>query len=311
MQSKQLIDWLLSSEMPSLRYLTRKNLQNIAEKDPLITQDRSLMEKSGPIPGILAGQATEGHWKGEQSYYTPKYDSTHWSMLLLHELGLDSRQAAFRRGIDHMLQITREELLQELDQRGHGFSCFWGNLLRYSNPETLENKDRLEPIIEYLCCDSLDSKWRCAWNDELPCAWGAARTLWALAALPEDLRSERVASSIQLGVSFLLEEYNLLEANYPTSGKSHPLWKRLNFPLFYQADVLFVLRVMAELGELSHPGAEGAMHWLKGRMKKSGKWTGASPFRQRTWKQLAFKEDTDRWASYFAAYVVKRYEQSI
>jgi hypothetical protein len=311
MQSKQLIEWLLSSETPSLRYLTRKNLQNIDEKDPLITRDRSLMESTGPIPGILAGQATEGHWKGEQSYYTPKYVSTHWSMLLLHELGLDSRQAAFRRGIDHMLQITREELLQELDQQGHGFSCFWGNLLRYSNPETLENKDRIEPIIEYLCRDSLDSKWRCAWNDELPCAWGAARTLWALAALPEDLRSERVASSIQHGVSFLLEEYELHEANYPTSGKSHPLWKRLNFPLFYQADVLFVLRVMAELGELSHPGTEGAIHWLKGKMMKSGRWTGASPFRQRTWKQLAFKGDTDRWASYFAAYVVKRYEQSI
>lgn len=310
MLSKQLIDWLLRSETPSLRYLTRKNLQNIAEKDALITQDRSLMEKSGPIPEILAVQAIEGHWKGERSYYTPKYVSTHWSMLLLHELGLDSRQDAFRMGIDHMLQVSSEELLQELDQRGHGFSCFWGNLLRYANPETLENKERLEPIIEYLCRDSLDSKWRCAWNDELPCAWGAARTLWALAALPENLRSERVASSIQHGVSFLLEEYELLEAKYPTSGKVHPLWKRLNFPLFYQADVLFVLRVMAELGELSHPGAEGAIDWLRGRMKKSGRWSGASPFRQRTWKQLARKEDADRWASYFAAYIVMRYEQS-
>ena len=310
MPSKQLTDWLLSSEMPSLRYLTRQNLQNLDDYDPLVTQDRSLMEKSGPIPEILAGQATDGHWKGEKNDYTPKYVSTNWSMLLLHELGLDSRQAGFRRGIDHMLEITREEVLEDLDRGGPGQPCFWGNLLRYSDPKTLENKDRLEPIIEYLCRNGLDSNWSCAWNDELPCAWGAARSLWALAALPEALRSERVASSIQCGVSFLLEEYELHEANYPTSGKVHPLWKRLNFPLFYQADILFVLRVMAELDELSHPGVEEAILWLKGRMKKSGKWVGASPFRQRTWKQLADKEDTDRWASYFAAHIVMKYEQS-
>jgi len=296
MQSKRLIDWLLSSEMPSLRYLTRQNLQNLDDNDPLITQDRSLMEKSGPIPGILAGQAADGHWKDEKNDYSPKYLSTNWSMLLLHELGLDSRQAGFRRGIDHMLEITREEVLEDLDRGGPGQPCFWGNLL--------------EPIIEYLCRNGLDSNWGCAWNDDLPCAWGAARALWALAALPEDTRSERVASSIQHGVNFLLEEFDLLEANYPTSGKSHPLWKRLNFPLFYQADILFVLRVMAELGELSHPGAEEAILWLKGKIKKSERWVGASPFRQRTWKQLANKEDTDRWASYFAANIVMKYEQS-
>lgn len=309
MADEQFIQWLLESEIPSLRYLTRKNLQKLDHNDPLVIEDLRLMESSGPIPTILAGQTSEGNWKGERSYYTPKYFSSHWSMLLLHELSLDSMHKDFRRGIDHMLKDTQVEITEELDRKGHGFSCFWGNLLRYANPKTLDNSDRLLPIVEYLTLEGLTTDWKCAWNDELPCAWGAARTLWALAALPPKLHTERMDSVIRSGISFLLDDYELHNANYPTSGTTHSIWSRLNFPLFYQTDTLFVLRVLAELKQLSHPGAEGALAWLIGRRTKTGKWRGSSPFRQRTWKNFADKEETDRWVSYFAASILSRYEQ--
>ncbi len=184
MVDEQFTQWLLESEIPSLRYLTRKNLQRLDQNDPLVIEDLRLMESSGPIPAILAGQASAGNWEGERTYYSPKYSSTHWSMLLLHELGLDSGHGDFRNGIDH-----------------------------------------------------------------------------------------------------------------------------INFPLFYQTDTLFVLRVLAELEQLSHPGAESALAWLIGRRAKTGRWRGSSPFRQRTWKNFADKEETDRWVSYFAASILYRYEQ--
>ena len=309
MVDEQFTQWLLESEIPSLRYLTRKNLQKLDQNDPLVIEDLRLMESSGPIPAILAGQASEGNWEGERTYYSPKYTSTHWSMLLLHELGLDSGHGDFRNGIDHMLAVTRNKLLEELDSKGHGWSCFWGNLLRYANPKTLDNPDRLLPIIEYLSDEALTTEWKCAWNDGLPCAWGAARTLWALAALPPKLHTERVDSGIRAGIGFLLEDYELHNANYPTSGRTHSIWSRINFPLFYQTDTLFVLRILAELKQLSHPGAESALAWLIGKRNKLGKWRGSSPYRQRTWQNFADKEETDRWVSYFAASILSRYEQ--
>lgn len=103
-----------------------------------------------------------------------------------------------------------------------------------------------------------------------------------------------------------LEEHSLVGADYPSPGRVHPLWFRLNFPLFYQADILFILRVLAELGALDHPGAGPALQWLRTRRKADGRWRGASPFRRRTWAALADQEETDRWVSLQAAMVLQK-----
>ena len=127
--------------------------------------------------------------------------------------------------------------------------------------------------------DATEAGWRCRHNDELPCAWGAARALWGLAALPAECRSPEVAAAFASGLAFLLEGDHLLRGDYPTPGKVHAIWGHLNFPLFYQADILFVLRAVAELGALDHPGAAPALAWLATRRRADGVWCGSSPFR--------------------------------
>jgi hypothetical protein len=81
----------------------------------------------------------------------------------------------------------------------------------------------------------------------------------------------------------------------------HPIWTRLNFPLFYQADVLFCLRVVRDLGALDRPGAQEALDWLDARRQKNGRWRGSSPFRRRTWPHMGGPEETGRWVSVQAA----------
>ena len=97
-----------------------------------------------------------------------------------------------------------------------------------------------------------------------------------------------------------------MEANYPTpqGGSIHSLWSRLNFPLFYQADISLVLRALADLGKLDHPGAADALDWLRERRSSKGSWRGASPYRQRTW-DLGEREETDRWVSLHASLVLQ------
>ena len=150
--------------------------------------------------------------------------------------------------------------------------------------------------------DATEAGWRCRHNDELPCAWGAARALWGLAALPVERRSPGVAAAISSGLAFLLEGDRLVEADYPTPGKVHEIWGHVNFPLFYQADILFVLRVAAELGALDQPGARQALAWPAARRRADGTWRGASPFR--TPRGLWDREETDRWVTLHAAIVL-------
>jgi hypothetical protein len=180
--------------------------------------------------------------------------------------------------------------------------------VRYALHCGLDDDPRLRTILEALFYDAGAGEWRCEHNDGRPCAWGAARALWGLAALPDHLRAwPEVQAAIKSGLSFLLEEHKLEKANYPVpkGGKVHSLWFRLNFPLFYQADILFVLRVLTDLGKLDHPGAGPALEWLGDKCSSTGRCRGASPFRSRTYEELGDRYETDRWATLHTALVLK------
>jgi hypothetical protein len=301
--NSELLQWLLLAKTPSIRNLTLRQLLGRPEEDPDLKTVQQAMKAAGPIPEMLAHQTEAGCWSSERSYYTPKYTSTHWSMLLLTELGADGSDLRMKKGAAFMLAATQNELTGTLEKGGHGLSCFWGNLLRYALHCRQADNLQIKDIIQYLANDA-QNNWCCPYNGDLPCAWGAARALWGLAALPAENCSPLVEAAIQSGISFLLENHRLDAADYPTPGKVHPLWFRLNFPLFYQADILFVLRVMAELRMLDHPGAQHAIDWLLSKRKPDGRWRGTSPFRRRTWPGLADSEETSRWASLFSATIL-------
>ncbi len=309
MEHQDFTAWLLAAKTPSIRYLTLRDLLGRPEADPDVQTARQEIMTTGPVPEILSGQTGRGDWAGERSYYTPKYVSAHWSMLLLAELAAGGQDARLQLGANFMLEATAAEA----HRNGQGLSCFWGNLLRYavhcrrSSSEGRYGADpRLAPVIEHLEQDAVVHGWRCPHNAKLPCAWGAARAVWGLAALPASDRTPATAAAIEQGLAFLLDQYSPVTADYPTPGRIHSMWGRMNFPLFYQADIPFVLRASAELGALDRPGARAALEWLAGRRDASGRWHGASPYRQRTWRALGDPKETDRWVSLQAAIVLAR-----
>lgn len=307
MLDPEFTSWLFSSSIPSIRYLTLRDLLQRPASDPEMEAAWAEMRTNGPIPAILARQTPQGSWMGESDYYTPKYTSTHWSMLLLAELAADPATPGVRQGAVFMLENTHQGLARRLDEGRHSLECFWANALRYSQHAGLGSQPQFALIVEALVGDALQGEWRCPYNSERPCAWGAGRTLWALAALPAHQRTERVQAAEQSAVAFLLEEYDLLKADYPSeeNGRRHTLWSHTSFPLFYQADTLLILRALAELGRLDHPGAAGALDWLAARRDRHGHWTGSSPYRQRTWREMGAPAETSRWVSLQAALILQ------
>jgi hypothetical protein len=299
-------DWLLESEIPSIRYLTLRHLLDRPESDAEVREARATIMTDGPVPAILAGQTASGAWAGENNYYQPKYTSTHWSMTLLAELAADGDDPRLQRGADHMLDVRQGDTLSWMAGSAYGLACFWGNMLRYVAHCGMADDPRAEPIIDYLIRDLQTENCHCTINADLPCAWGAARALWGLAALPAAQRTAEVEAAIQTGLEFLLESsYELIKADYPTPGDISSRWFSLNFPLFYQVDILFVLRVAAELGALDRPGAVAALDWLDEKRQRNGRWRGASPYRSRTYAELGGTAETRRWVSLFAARILK------
>jgi hypothetical protein len=308
MQDHDLVAWLLDAKTPSIRYRTMTDLLGYPAEDASITQARQALMTSGPVPAILARQVETGAWSDEHSYYTPKYVSTHWSMLLLTELDVDGNDPRFRQGVCYMLAATAGDSSQRLGSHLPDLACFWGNLLRYACHAGMADDAQVERVVHYAAHDVQAGACRCVHNDGHACAWGVVRALWGLAALPQARRTPAIDQAIQEGIEFLLGSFRLVEADYPTpnAGSVHPLWFKLNFPLFYQADILFTLRVVEALDVLDHPGAQAALDWLAQRQGRNGRWSGSSPFRQRTWREMGDREETGRWVSLHAARILRR-----
>ena len=306
--NNNLITWLLDSKIPSIRYQTLVDLLDHPPDQQPVARTKQAIMHVGPVPAILAQQTPRGDWADEHGYYTPKYRSTHWSMMLLTELDIDAKDARFQRGVDFMLDATATELAERLDAGDFGLSCFWGNLLRYALHAGRRDDERVQAMIHYAARDLHRGPCRCPHNDGHMCAWGVVRTLWGLALLPPAHRTRELSDAIASGITFLLDSFQLVAANYPTpdGGKVHTLWSKLSFPLFYQADILFTLRVLAELDALAHPGAQPALDWLQARQQGNGRWRGSSPYRSRTWGEVGDAEETSRWVSLQSAAILKR-----
>lgn len=299
-------NWLLETEVASIRYFTLRHLLGRREEDGEVAAARSAIMHEGLVPIMLARQTGQGKWQGEHSFYTPKYVSTHWSMLLMTEYGADQNDTRLQRGVDFMLGDSEKLVVERSSPERQDWVCLFGNILRYAIYFGRGEDPRLAKLIHMLVLAAQERDWRCHYNGDLPCAWGALRSLWGLAALPPHLRTPEVEKAIQSGVKFIYGgEFALHEGSYPTPGSAHEVWSKLNFPLFYQSDVLFALRVAADLNVLKMPAVETALQWLLGRRQENGRWRGASPFGSRTWRGMRDSTETSRWVSLQAAMVLK------
>lgn len=298
------VQWLLESRTPSIRYLAMRHLLDLPEEDEQVLKARQAIALEPPGSAILKAQRPEGYWEQTRSVYSPKYKSSHWSMLLLSELGIDPYNENIQKGAEYMLGIRERNPPWYLMRQQAGFGCFWGNWLRYEVYCGKAEDSRVQEVIGFVCAD-LQRRGKCRYNSELPCAWAVVRELFGLALLPAEKRGKEIQNAINAGIHFLLDEYDVLKANYPADNKPHELWNSLSFPLYYHADVLLILRILKELNSLHHPNAQPAMDWLRAKQQKDGTWHGGSPFKLRSRPFLKAPDEVDRWITLQALTILK------
>ena len=215
------LPWLLEpdAESPGVRYLTLRDLCARPGDDPEVVAACADVMRSGPVPAILEAQAPEGYWVKPHPTYSPKYRGTVWSVMFLAQLGADGRDPRIARGVEYVLVHTRAE--------NEGFSCngqvsmtihcLWGNLARALWDLGWRDDLRLRASLEALARSITGEGYGwyrqggiqgpgfvCSANYGLPCAWGAVRALWALAALPRAERSPAIEAAIAGSTEFLL-----------------------------------------------------------------------------------------------------------
>ena len=293
------IPWLLEPSDPSVRYWTLTGLLERPVTDPEVIEARRSIMQAGPAAEILSHYERDGRWEGERSYYTLKYTSAHWQLLLLAELAAD--------GQDERVSVACHRMIEEVyeEDRSTIWPCFHGNLIGYLHALGHGEDERVTEFEEDLAEAGIGGKWKCEVNDDLPCAWGIARGLWGFGQIPAGRRSQAIQEAIESGVRFL-GRFKLRDGSYPASGPRHSLWDQLNFPLFYQADVLFTLRALVAAGQLgAKPTFRLAVEWLERKRRDDGRWNGTSPFNARMWGPVEAGRQPSKWITWQALHVIK------
>jgi len=294
------VPWLLERRDPCVRANTLRSLLDRGSRDAELREAQSRAMGAPPISTILRRQRADGTWT--KDLYSPKYVSSHWQNLLLVEYGVDPGDPRVRRGARKMLEDlgSQGSGMGWVLNKDHGVSCFTGNVVRYVALAGYGTDPRIEPLVDRLVRDSKKFDAACYINDDEPCAWGYARLVWGLAALPEAARTRDVERTIRRGVEFLFS-YKMERGAYPAPyGDSH-LWRQLSFPLFYQADVLFVLRAIDAAGAIEDERAQPALAWLLARQDARGRWGGRAPYADR----MPSRIDASKWVTLQATTLLK------
>jgi hypothetical protein len=316
----QTIAWLLEKDNPSVRYFALRHLLDRAAADREVQAARRAIMQSEPVQKILAAQKPEGYWLKPGSGYSGKYRSTSWQILFLAGLGADGRNKQVRRGVEYYLEHS---------QATHGgFSaaqnaapslavhCLNGNLVWALVALGYGGDARVTRAVDWLAGAITGDDFRgfnatvpgpgfkCGVNMKQPCAWGAVKSLRALANLPPGLRTSKVKKATALTVEFLLSR-DLSKADYPSTARVSGEWFKFGFPLSYTSDVLEALLALSEAGYARDPRLKNAIALVLSKRDADGRWALKHSLNGKMWADIEAKGKPSKWITLRALRVLK------
>ncbi len=265
----RLRDWLLSPANPSVRYLALTELLGEPAEGGEAAQARREIMTQGAVPLILAAQNADGHFGRPGRFYNDKYTGTVWQLIILAELGADPGDARVRAACEAILRDSQDPdsggfSVECSRKTGGGLAsgvipCLTGNLVFSLIRLGYLDDPRLQRAVDWIATwqrfDDNDGdaptgfpydRYEMCWGRHT-CHMGAAKALKALAEIPPERRSPAVRRTLADGTEYFLK-HHVHKRSHDLTQTSKPGWRRFQFPLMYQTDVLEILGIFAKLG---------------------------------------------------------------
>ncbi len=315
------LSWLLEKTDPGVRYLAMRRLEGRHGNDPELLVARSSAHRDGPIASILDEMNPEGYWVKPGPGYSQKYRSSVWALILLAQLGADTRvDPRIEKGAIYLLEhaLTPMGQLSTSGAPSETIDCLQGNLcwalatLGITDPRLEIAYDWLARSVTgegiapanekhaplryyaYKC----GPNFACGANNKLPCAWGAAKVMLALAVCPPGYRTPLVERAIAAGADFLLSVDPATGA-YPvgTGGKPSRNWWKFGFPVFYVTDILQVVEALAASGYGGDPRLASAKQLILSKQDTDGRWLLEYDYAGKTYGDFGAKQRASKWVT--------------
>jgi hypothetical protein len=293
--SESAVAELLQSPEPSVRWKARVGALG---EDPSSRASRALREevRSSPrVQALLAHRDRSGRFVAGRGVYA-KRQGAHWVLSALADLGYPEH--------DESLAPVREQILDtwlapefyeefEAERKADAYkrrgvpimqsryrrcASQQGNALFYLLRLGLENA-RTENLVERLLHWRWpDGGWNC---DKEPSAAKSTfiHTIHSLRGL--HLFGTRFRKRAALTAAREASEILLTRKLYKRRSDGKVMreeFTRLHYPLYWHYDVLFGLKVMAEIGRIHDPRCADALDWLESKRLPSGGWPAQSRY---------------------------------
>ena len=288
--------WLLEDLDPAVRHLALQRLRDRPRGGRDVRAARTAAMASHPISTFLEAQDDEGFWSMPGGGYGPKYAGTVWTLVFLDQMGADGSDPRIRRGCEYLLEHSQAPNGGFGARGGKSLKppppstvihCLNGNLLRALIGFGYLDDERVGRAIEwqvgavigrpgfgYYASSAVGPGFRCAANEGLECAWGAAKVLLALARIPPERRDGETSEALDATAEFLLSRDPAV-ADYPMGyGNTKPngSWFKLGFPSGYVADVLQAAEGLCEAGHARDPRLSNVLDLIRDQQDEQGRW---------------------------------------
>jgi hypothetical protein len=325
---KDLTEWLLEPNNPSVRYLTLRDLLEKPETNTEVKQARQDIMRTGVVPAILEKQKKQGHWEDPERFYHAKYKGTVWQLMILAELYADGNDERIRNACEFLLSHS-----QDVESGGFAYStsakkgggrhsevipCLTGNmvwsLIRLGYLKDPRLQQGIEWITTYQRFDDRITEILKGWPyDRLKtgcfgrhsCHMGAVKTLKALAEIPQNKRTTTIKKTIEKGAEYFLI-HHVFKSSHNLERVPKPGWLKLGFPLMYQTDILEILGILTKL-RYHDQRMQEAVDILVSKQDADGRWTLENTYNGRYHINIETKEKPSKWITVKALQVLKRY----
>jgi hypothetical protein len=155
------IDWLLAGD-PAIRWQTLQDI--VGAGATTVESEREKVARDGWGARLLAEQGDDGMWAG--GMYTPKWTSTHYTLLALRDLGVSPANRQCRRGCELILDRGLQAdggisyPSRPSDER-RGEACISGMSLSIVSYFEIDD-ERVDAIADYALNEQMaDGGWNC------------------------------------------------------------------------------------------------------------------------------------------------------
>jgi hypothetical protein len=271
------LDWLLDSD-PAIRWQV---LRDLADAPPeIVAAERARVATDGWGARLLALQGDDGQWEGGALFpgagweFNPNagqpWTATAYSLVHLHDFGVDPHRASVRRAVVQVREHCRWEHAGQPFFGGEVEPCINGMVAELG---AYFDQDVTAVVARLLGEQLEDGGWNCEAEN------GSVRSSFhtTIRVLEGLLAHERATggSAESIAVRRRGEEYLLerkLFRRKSTGAVVDPAWLQFSFPTRWHYDVLRALEYFRAAGDPPDPRMDEAIDLLRSKQQSDGMW---------------------------------------